>query len=217
MQIYLTINIFNKKWYIGQDSKDRSWYLGSGSALKRAIKKYGRASFKKFILENCKNKQELDLAEISWIGYTNAVSDPKSYNISKGGAGGPGDKFRGPTKWFLSLSADEKKAYHDRQAAKRCKGWYISKINDPVEKYVENISKWCEENQVDKSMPTALNNPAHRLYLKQTKGWRIRRADMPVLIPYIDKRKIGHANIACQGKTWSLIDGKRIWSAKEIT
>lgn len=216
MQIYLTVNIINKKWYVGQDSSNRAWYLGSGSILKRAIKKYGRASFKKFILENSESKQELNLAEISWINFTNAVSNPMSYNIAKGGDGGPGNGFLGANKWFLSLSADEKKAHHARQAAKRCKGWYISRIDNPSEIYVANISKWCEENQIDKSMPTALNNPTHRLYLKQTKGWRIRREDMPALTLYINKRKIGHKNIACKGKTWSLINSNRVWSAKEI-
>jgi hypothetical protein len=217
MQIYLTVNTLNKKWYIGQDSSNRSWYLGSGSAIKRAIKKYGRSVFKKFILENCENKQELNLLEINWIKYTNAVNDPMSYNIAKGGEGGPGNGFRGAINWFNSLSAEEKKAHHARQAAKRCKGWYVSRIDNSFEIYVENISKWCEDNKIDKSMPTALNTPTHQLYLKQTKGWRIRREDMPVLTPYIDKRKIGHKNIACKGKTWSMIDGKRVWSVKENT
>ena len=215
MQIYLTVNILNKKWYIGQDSGNRFWYLGSGSILKQAIKKYGRSAFKKFILENCENKQELNLAEISWIKYTNAVNDPMSYNIAKGGDGGPGNGFRGAIKWFSALSAAEKKSHHALQAAKRCKGWYVSRINDPAEIYVENISKWCEENLIDKSMPTALNNPSHRLYQKQTKGWRIRRADMPPLTPYVNKRKIGHINIACKGKTWTLINGNRVWASKE--
>jgi len=32
--------------------------------------------------------------------------------------------------------------------------------------------------------------------------------------PIIDKRKIGHPNVACKGKTWKLIDGKRVWFDK---
>jgi hypothetical protein len=215
MQIYLTVNILNKKWYIGKDSKDRSHYLGSGTALTRAVKRYGRHTFKKFILEYCTNIKELNCAEKSWIRFANAVKDPMSYNIASGGDGGPGDSFKGAIAWFKLLSLEEKKALHARQAEKRSKGWYVSTIDNNSETYVSNISAWCRENNVDISMPTALNNPAHRLFQKQTKGWRIRRSDMPLLLPYKDKRKIGHENIACKGKSWKIIDGKRVWSSKE--
>lgn len=215
MQIYLTVNISNKKWYIGKDTKERLRYLGSGTALKRAIRCYGHQNFKKFILERCISIEELNRAEKSWIRFTNAVQDPMSYNIAKGGDGGPGDGFRGARAWFSSLSTEEKKSLHARQAAKRCKGWYVSKINDTTETYISNIAEWCRKNSIDLSMPSSLNNPKSRLFQKQTKGWRIRRSDMPALLPYLDKRKIGHENIACKGKTWITIDGKRIWSSKE--
>jgi hypothetical protein len=63
-------------------------------------------------------------------------------------------------------------------------------------------------------MPTTLNNPKSKLFQKQTKGWRIRRSDMPELPPYINNRgKIVIPN-GCSGKTWKNIDGKRIWVDK---
>jgi len=215
MQIYLTVNILNKKWYIGKDSKNRARYLGSGTALKRAVQRYGRQYFKKFILEHCTNIEELNRAEQSWIRFTNAVKDSMSYNIAKGGDGGPGDSFRGAIKWFSSLSLEEKKVFHEKQAEKRCKGWYVSKINDTTETYIPNIAAWCRANNIDLSMPTVLNNPSHRLFRKQTKGWRIRKEGMPLLGPYVDKRKIGHENVACKGRTWTIVEGKRVWSSKE--
>lgn len=215
MQIYLTVNVVNKKWYIGQDKHDRAWYLGSGTALKRAIQKYGRDSFKKFILATCNSKDELNKMEIEWIQYTGAVAHVNSYNIAKGGNGGPGDKFRGAVAWYNSLSRDEQQLWHATQAKKRTKGWYVSKVDSLAEVYVQNISKWCEENGVDKSMPSKLNNPSCPLFQKQTKGWRIRRADMPKLELYVNKRKVGHENIACKGKTWQLVNGKREWFTKE--
>jgi hypothetical protein len=214
MQVYLTVNMVNKKWYIGKDTHNRSGYLGSGTLLKKAIKVYGKHNFKKFILETCTSPEQLNSAEISWIGYANAVNDNRSYNIAIGGDGGPGDHFKGCIKWFQQLSLNDKKLWQSKQAESRAKGWYVSRIDDPTELYVRNISKWCEEHNVDKSMPTLLNTPANRLFLKQTKGWRIRRSDMPPLEPYVNKRKIGHENIACKGKTWKLIDGKRVWSNK---
>jgi hypothetical protein len=69
-------------------------------------------------------------------------------------------------------------------------------------------------HKVDKSMPSATNNPTSRHYQKQAKGWRFRRSDMPPLEPYVDKRTIGHENVACKGKTWKIVNGKRVWQTK---
>jgi hypothetical protein len=41
------------------------------------------------------------------------------------------------------------------------------------------------------------------------------KMENPELPPYINKRKIGHENIACKGKTWKLVDGNRVWFEKE--
>ena len=43
--IYITTNLVNGIRYLGQKKFDRIWktYLGSGSIIRRAIKKYGKA------------------------------------------------------------------------------------------------------------------------------------------------------------------------------
>lgn len=50
--IYKTTNIKNGKYYIGkhQTENENDSYLGSGIALKKAIKKFGKNSFIKEIL-----------------------------------------------------------------------------------------------------------------------------------------------------------------------
>lgn len=229
MVIYKVINKINGKWYIGKDAANRSYYYGSGVAISNAIKKYGKDNFVKVILEECVNKAQLIEREKYWITATNAVNDPMSYNLAPGGEGGdlskyinyskrelPNNNFKQAHQWYNSLSQEEKSELHRAQGEKRTKGWYVSRIGDDsaCEEYVQNISKWCEEHGIDKSMPSSLNDPKSRLFQKQTKGWRIRRSDMPELPEYIDKRTIGHENIACKGKTWKLIDGKRIWVDK---
>ena len=100
------------------------------------------------------------------------------------------------------------------QASKRTKGWYVSRINDSTEIYIDNIAKWCEENNVDKSMPSALNNPKSHLFQKQTKGWRIRRSDMPALPPYENLRGKTFIDNKCKGRSWKLVNGNRIWYDK---
>lgn len=89
MVIYKTTNLINGKWYIGMDSKDNPNYLGSGVAISRAIKKYGKENFKKETLQTCKNVGQLEKAEIDWISKTNAVVNTNSYNMMGGGICGP--------------------------------------------------------------------------------------------------------------------------------
>lgn len=227
MYIYKITNIINSKWYIGKTNGRDPNYMGSGKLLKLAYTKYGRDNFNKEILETCTTEEELNIRESHWISITNAATDPMSYNLVDGGTGGDRSKFinyktrnisnnkmQGPQDWFNKLSDEEKKELHAKQAANRTKGWYVSTVIDPTEVYVQNISKWCEAHNVDKSMPTALNNANSHLFQKQTKGWRIRRSDMPELLPYKNRKNEGHPNIACKGKGWKLVDGKRVWYDK---
>ena len=150
-----------------------------------------------------------------------------SYNLASGGEGGdlskyinystrqlPNNNCSRANEWYQSMSDKQKKEWHQKQGIARSKGWYVSTVNNPMEIYVQNISKWCEENGVDKSMPSSLNNPKSHLFQKQTKGWRIRRSDMPELPPYENKRGKIVVDNNCAGKTWKLVNGKRVWCDK---
>jgi hypothetical protein len=227
MQIYKIINKINGKWYIGKTNGKDPTYMGSGKLLKQAQGKYGLENFEKIILETIDSPELLNKREQYWIAKTNAVNDPQSYNLASGGEGGDLSKFipydkidysnhkcKGATQWFHSLTKEEQKEFHSQQATKRTKGWYVSRLDDPTEIYVQNISKWCDEHGVDKSMPTAFNNPKSHLFQKQTKGWRIRRSDMPELLPYENNRGKIIVDNGCKGQTWKLVDGKRVWYDK---
>lgn len=230
MYIYKITNKINNKWYIGKHNGTDPNYMGSGKLLKRAINKYGLENFHKEILETCSSEDELNQREIQILSETNAPTDPTSYNLATGGTGGNlsnfinyktrqytipnSERFKAAREWLDTLTPEERKARFARQAEKRTKGWYVSRIDDPTETYVQNISKWCEEHGVDKAMPTGLNNPKSPYFQKQTKGWRIRRSDMPLLDPYVNLRgKIIIPN-GCKGKSWKLVDGKRVWFDK---
>lgn len=226
MQIYKTTNQVTGKFYIGKEQNPSEFYLGSGKLLKKAIEKHGRENFTKEILETCSSIDELNEREKYWIDYLGALGN-QGYNMAIGGTGGDlskfidyekrgykSDRFAGRQQWWNNLTKQQQSEIYERQANSRSKGWYVSKIDNPEEEYVLNISKWCEENNVDKSMPTSLNNPNHRLYQKQTKGWRIRRSDMPKLPPYENRRGKVVVDNNCKGKTWKIIDGKRVWINK---
>jgi len=81
MIIYRTTNLINGKFYIGKQKKYTIGYLGSGSALRRAIQKYGRKNFKKEILETCADEVELQAKELEWIDRLNAIKDKQCYNL----------------------------------------------------------------------------------------------------------------------------------------
>lgn len=226
MYIYKITNAINGRWYIGKHNGSDPNYMGSGKLLKQAYAKYGQDNFIKEVLESCATDQELNLREQHWIATTNAIQDPMSYNLAEGGSGGDLSKFisydtidysnhkmEGTARWFRSLTNEQQQELHARQAAKRTKGWYVSRVDDPTEIYVDNISKWCEEHGVDKSMPSGLNDPHSRLFQKQTKGWRIRRSDMPELSSYTNRR-FEPTNNRCKGRGWKLVDGKRVWYDK---
>lgn len=88
MQIYKTTNIINGKIYIGQNLTDDPNYLGSGTLLWRAIKKYGIQNFEKEILEQIDDRNLVDEREIYWINYYRSILSLKYiYNITNGGHG----------------------------------------------------------------------------------------------------------------------------------
>jgi group I intron endonuclease len=81
MVIYKTTNLINGKQYIGRDSHNNPNYLGSGTLLKNAIKRYGKENFKKEIIEECTSFQHLIKREEYWLNYYNAGNNPLFYNL----------------------------------------------------------------------------------------------------------------------------------------
>lgn len=82
--IYKTTNLINGKNYIGQHKgKPNDSYLGSGTVLNKAIKKYGRENFKKEILEIV-SEENVNQKEIFYIEEFKSKGEAQ-YNISGGG------------------------------------------------------------------------------------------------------------------------------------
>jgi group I intron endonuclease len=113
MIIYKTTNLINGKIYIGKDSYNDINYLGSGIKLSGAVKKYGKDSFKKEILEVCTTLEHLNKREVYWILKFNATDPLIGYNIAIGGTGGntrSGYSQEELIKYYKALSDGVKKS-----------------------------------------------------------------------------------------------------------
>lgn len=85
--IYKVTNIINQKFYIGKHQTKNldDGYMGSGKALKAAIKKHGIESFNKEILHIFDNEADMNAKEKELV-----VISEQSYNLCEGGKGGFG-------------------------------------------------------------------------------------------------------------------------------
>ena len=89
--VYITRNLKNNKYYIGQHKKEYfdEDYHGSGKLIRRAIEKYGLENFKTSMICVANNRKELNDREIFYIDYMKSMYQyGKGYNISLGGDGG---------------------------------------------------------------------------------------------------------------------------------
>ena len=119
--IYITTNKLNGNRYIGQHKINYHYkndnYIGSGTRLWRAIRKYGIENFEKTILEECYTQKQLNTRERYWIKFYNAQKDPTFYNIAEGGQFG--DVWQG-------LSEQKKKEISKKARERNLKRDYSS-------------------------------------------------------------------------------------------
>lgn len=88
--IYKTTCLVNGKIYVGQTISKDPHYLGSGTKITDAIKKYGHNKFKREILKECESQKLLDVWEFVFIKKLRATDARIGYNILPGSANGFG-------------------------------------------------------------------------------------------------------------------------------
>jgi hypothetical protein len=102
----------NGKVYVGLHTRGKKNYLGSGTVLKAAIKKYGRENFERMTLDTFSLPEDGCAKEIFWIQKMNSKT-PNGYNLNDGGIGSlnPSEEIR------AKLSA-AKKGGHQTEATR---------------------------------------------------------------------------------------------------
>ena len=106
--IYLTTNLINQKVYLGRHSTNNldDGYMGSGTLLKRSLKKYGIQNFKIEILSYHQSFEEVVLQE-ELLVTKEWCDNPYTYNIS---TGGPNPRLYGKNNpaWKGGISTKKK-------------------------------------------------------------------------------------------------------------
>ena len=88
--VYIITNKINHKFYIGKHSTDKldDGYMGSGTAINKAIQKYGIENFSKRILCFCDSAEDAYKVE-EFLVTDNLIKREDCYNMMVGGVGGP--------------------------------------------------------------------------------------------------------------------------------
>lgn len=88
--VYIITNKINHKFYIGKHSTDDldDKYMGSGTAINKAIQKYGIENFSKRILCFCDSAEDAYKVE-EFLVTDNLIKRDDCYNMMVGGVGGP--------------------------------------------------------------------------------------------------------------------------------
>lgn len=135
--IYRVTNNINGKFYIGkhQTENPNDGYYGSGVALQRAIRKYGKENFYKEILFVFETEEEMNEKERELIT-EELINSEKCYNMMHGGEGG--DTWTGTgrhhserTKKIISESS--KKTYQNMSPEKK------KEISDKLKSYWKDL------------------------------------------------------------------------------
>jgi hypothetical protein len=94
--IYKITNIVNGKIYIGKHETENlhDGYLGSGIAIREAVRKHGKHNFEKEIMFIFDTAQEMNDKERELIS-EDFIKSKETYNLGVGGEGGP--HFKGKT------------------------------------------------------------------------------------------------------------------------
>lgn len=140
--IYKTKNKINGKYYIGKHTTDDldDGYLGSGTILKRAVRKYGGENFEREILMFCENEEELNKKEREIVNQK-LLDDPLSYNLKLGGEGGfdyVNSVYWTPDKMQKSARKKWEKIKNDPELLLKFK----NSISVGLKKYFDTHNSW---------------------------------------------------------------------------
>jgi len=148
MIIYKTTNKINGKIYVGKYCGNSKGYLGSGTILRKAIKKYGRKNFDRIMLEgNIIGHDYLCKREVYWIAKYNSTDINIGYNIDKGGYGGfKTEKYKEHNRIKSNKRANNYRRAWDNYCQYHCGKFLEEVFKTPETKKEEEIKEEYRKN-----------------------------------------------------------------------
>jgi group I intron endonuclease len=208
--VYETVNNINGKSYVGVHSGLEAGddYLGSGRALKNAIKKYGKENFTKKILKIF-TKKESAYAYESKIVTSEYVNDPTTYNLRIGGSGSG------------IVPGDTRKKQSEKAKLRPKRMWVTNGVEnllmdeaDASEFLVKN-SSWVQGRNISEEHFKNINEgkrgiPSHR------KGKTLPEEHKQKIKETMKSHFLNGYQVHNKGKKLLEIDGRKIWVGDDI-
>lgn len=151
--LYRIDNKVNGKFYYGIHSTNNleDGYMGSGTILRAAKRKYGLENFNKTILEYCNSREELEQLERETVTREVCLT-PDCYNLCEGGRGGMKDTV------FLQKGKTRTRVPVEKQGIYETMGWskQPKKVSqETVEKIKVGVrAAMSEELRIQRSIST---------------------------------------------------------------
>jgi len=202
MIVYKTTNKINGKIYIGFDTNNNPNYLGSGVAIKKAIRKYGKENFIKETIEYCDTKNQLTEKEIYWIKFYNSTDRKIGYNISIGG--GEGGNLGKKVNKRISISNKGKNIGNQNakgkipyNKGKKMPDEQIKKLLGPKSlSHKENIKKAREkltqEGKIGKKIICLNNNKIYNTLIEASKELKLTSPNINLVLKGKNKNTKGY-------------------------
>lgn len=159
--IYKITNLVNGKIYIGKHSTDNLGdnYMGSGTRLRQAYKKYGLENFNKEVIDYYTSEVELNRGEMFYIEKFNSTDPKIGYNLTYGGEG------EIPTK-------ETKKKMSESQKGRPLSEDHKTKLRKPHKmKYTkteEHLRKLRESQKANKKLVGCSLSAEHKRKISQS-------------------------------------------------
>jgi hypothetical protein len=140
--IYKTTNLKNGKFYVGMHSTDNlnDGYLGSGTRLRRSIRRNGIENFKIEYLEFFDNRTDLTNREKELVN-EELLKDPMCMNLKPGGTGG----FMNEEHRIKAQTAGLKVMLKNRKNIER-RNWLLKNDSDWAIYWKKSISDGLKGN-----------------------------------------------------------------------
>jgi group I intron endonuclease len=168
MIVYRAFNKVTGKSYVGVTTRDLqkriSSHYRSDTYFCRSLKKHGKKNFIWSILEIHDNKEDLFLAEEWYIRYYRSFWRENGYNLTYGGEGILGYKFKVDENWASKRPEIRKKISESVRKNHYMKGKHHT---EEAKRKISESSKrlWCDENH-RKLFHEKMSGENHPLYGK---------------------------------------------------